>query len=87
MASPSNFGATGERPSHPELLDYLAVSFVENGWSLKDLVRRMMNSATYRQAVTASTDNALLAGMNRRRLSAEMMRDAMLNVSASRAKP
>ena len=81
VRSASNFGTTGERPSHPELLDYLAERFSLEGWSIKALVREMVLSATYRQAATRREDNALLAGMNRRRLSAEMMRDAMLAAS------
>ena len=81
VKSASNFGSTGDRPSHPELLDYLAVKFREDGWSIKALVREFVLSATYRQAATRGKDNALLAGMNRRRLSAEMLRDAMLAAS------
>ena len=49
VRTPSDFGLRGDAPSHPELLDYLAVEFVENGWSVKDLVRRIVNSQTYRQ--------------------------------------
>ena len=81
VRSASNFGTTGERPSHPELLDYLAQQFRGEGWSIKTLVREMVLSATYRQATTRRKENSLLAGMNRRRLSAEMMRDAMLAAS------
>ena len=81
VRSASNFGSTGERPSHPELLDYLAIKFREEGWSIKALVREFVLSATYRQAATRRQDNTLLAGMNRRRLSAEMLRDAMLVAS------
>ncbi len=81
VKSASNFGSTGDRPSHPELLDYLAIKFREEGWSIKALVREFVLSATYRQAATRKKDNTLLAGMNRRRLSAEMIRDAMLAAS------
>lgn len=81
VSTASNFGAAGGRPSHPELLDHLAVKFREEGWSTKKLVREMVLSATYRQATTRRAENALLAGMNRRRLSAEMLRDAMLAAS------
>lgn len=81
VKSASNFGSTGDRPSHPGLLDYLAIKFREGGWSLKALVREFVLSATYRQATTRKKDNTLLAGMNRRRLSAEMLRDAMLAAS------
>jgi hypothetical protein len=63
------------------LLDYLAVRFQESGWSVKALMREIVLSSTYRQAVTRAEDNRLLAGVNRRRLSAEMLRDAMLAVS------
>lgn len=80
-----NFGTTGEKPSHPELLDYLAADFVENGWSVKKLVRDMVLSHTYRLSVAADerglkTDpgNRLLWRMNRRRLDAESIRDAVL---------
>jgi len=81
VKSASNFGTTGDHPSHPLLLDYLAIKFREEGWSMKALVREMVLSATYRQASTRREDNTLLAGMNRRRLSAEMLRDAMLVAS------
>lgn len=81
VKSASNFGSTGDRPSHPGLLDYLAIKFREEGWSIKVLVRELVLSATYRQASTRRKDNTLLAGMNRRRLSAEMLRDAMLAAS------
>ncbi|MCX6855105.1 MAG: DUF1553 domain-containing protein [Verrucomicrobia bacterium] len=80
-----NFGSTGELPSHPELLDYLAVKFMEEGWSLKKLVRELVLSRTYRQSsqpsansVQADPDNRLLSHMNRKRLDAECLRDAML---------
>ena len=83
-----DFGLQGEPPSHPELLDYLAVKFMEHGWDTKWLVRRIVTSATYRQssAVTkglAAKDpqNRLLARGPRFRLSAEMLRDQALAVS------
>ena len=85
VTTPSNFGEFGSRPSHPELLDFLAVKFVEDGWSMKQLVRQMVLSATYRQGTSADPvklgadpGNLLLSRMNRRRLSAEMLRDSML---------
>jgi hypothetical protein len=88
VGTPSNFGQLGERPTHPELLDDLAVRFVENGWSLKWLHREIMLSATYQQCSEASTkgreadpDNRLLAHMNRRRLEVEAYRDALLTAS------
>jgi hypothetical protein len=83
-----NFGTTGEPPSHPELLDHLAVRFVADGWSVKALVRRIVLSRTYRQTTTADAaataadpENRLIARQNRRRLDAECIRDAMLVVA------
>jgi hypothetical protein len=80
-----NFGTTGEKPSHPELLDYLAARFVEEGWSIKKLVREMVLSRTWQLASQTVTDadpeNRLYTHANRRRLDAEQMRDAMLSVS------
>jgi hypothetical protein len=116
VGTPSNFGALGERPSHPELLDDLAVRFMESGWSLKWLQREIVLSATYGQssriadcglrmadsknpaALTSDSlsfnpqsanrnpqsidsDNRLLGRMNRRRLSVEAWRDAVLCAS------
>lgn len=80
-----NFGTTGELPSHPELLDYLAVTFIEEGWSVKKLIRRIVLSRTYRQSVgtdhQADPENRLFGRANRRRLDAEALRDTMLQVS------
>ncbi len=83
-----NFGTTGELPSHPELLDHLARQFVTEGWSVKKLVRAIVRSRTYRQsaarsesAVKADPENRLVAGANRRRLEAEVIRDTILQVS------
>jgi hypothetical protein len=83
-----NFGSTGERPSHPELLDYLALRFVEQGWSVKKLIREIMLSRTYQlgsaanpQAAAVDPDNRLVWRMNRRRLDAEAIRDTMLVVA------
>jgi cytochrome c553 len=83
-----NFGATGERPSHPGLLDHLAVRFMRNGWSIKQLVREIVLCRTYRQASTFDRkafqndpDNRLLWRGSKRRLMAESIRDAMLAVS------
>jgi cytochrome c553 len=83
VRSTDNFGSTGDLPSHPELLDYLAVKFVEDGWNLKRLVKEMVMSKTYRMssqapAPAADPDNHLLSRMNRKRLDAECIRDAML---------
>ncbi|MFO0880955.1 MAG: DUF1553 domain-containing protein [Gemmataceae bacterium] len=83
-----NFGTTGEKPNHPELLDALATRFLDDGWSIKRLVRRIVLSHTYRQASTGSTEgrrldpeNRWLAQANRRRLQAEAIRDTLLHVS------
>ena len=83
VRSTDNFGSTGEAPSHPELLDYLAVKFMEDGWNLKRLVKEMVMSRAYRMASSAPVfsedpDNRLLSRMNRKRLDAECIRDAML---------
>jgi Protein of unknown function (DUF1553)/Protein of unknown function (DUF1549)/Planctomycete cytochrome C len=86
----NDFGTKGERPSHPELLDWLAGSFLDGGWRLKPVHRLIVLSQTYRQssrseasAEQGKTDpeNRLLWRFNRRRLSAEEVRDAMLAVS------
>jgi hypothetical protein len=88
VATPSNFGALGEPPTHPELLDDLAVRFVRGGWSLKWLQREIVLSAVYGQSSTAEVrkgkadpENRLLGRMNHRRLSVEAWRDALLAVS------
>jgi hypothetical protein len=85
--TPSNFGVAGSKPSHPELLDDLAVRFMDSGWSIRWLHREIMLSSTYQQAATTvavtSIDpaNRLLSHFNRRRLGAEAFRDAVLAVS------
>lgn len=83
-----NFGTTGESPSHPRLLDNLALQFIDSGWSVKQLVRELVLSRTYRQSSHYSTrafhedpDNRLLWRIPKRRLEAEAIRDAMLTVS------
>lgn len=83
-----DFGSQGKPPSHPELLDWLAVEFVESGWNVKRLLRTMALSATYRQSsraidqrLEADPDNVLLARGPRLRLPAEMVRDQALFVS------
>ena len=90
VATPSNFGKMGERPSHPALLDYLADRFVAGGWSIKALHREMMLSATYQLAsaddptdAAVDPENVLLWRANRRRLEVEPWRDAMLAVSGT----
>ena len=83
-----NFGTTGEFPSHPELLDHLAVQFVQQGWSVKKLIREIVLSRTYRLSSSGDElhkdpENRLLAHMNRRRLDAESLRDTMLFVGGT----
>jgi hypothetical protein len=88
VRSTDNFGFSGERPSHPELLDHLTVRFVADGWSVKKLVREIALSRAYRQASAyredafrADPDNRLLWRASKRRLDAEVIRDAMLVAS------
>ena len=88
VRTPSNFGQLGDRPSHPELLDYLASEFMDNHWSIKKLHREIMLSSAYQLsgeyiAKSASLDpeNRLIWRANRRRLDVEAMRDSMLAVA------
>ena len=88
VATPSDFGMMGERPTHPELLDWLASEFVRNGWSMKHMHRLILNSSTYQQssayceqAAKADPFNRLLWRYDRQRLEAEVIRDAALRVS------
>jgi mono/diheme cytochrome c family protein len=88
VATPEDFGTQGERPSHPELLDFLATEFVRQGWGLKRLHRLIVTSAAYRQSsayrpelATRDPANTLLARQNRLRLEAEILRDNALAVS------
>ena len=83
-----DFGRAGAMPSHPELLDWLAVNFIRHDWSLKQLHRLLMTSATYRQSSQASLDqqrldpeNTLLSRMPLRRMEAEVVRDTLLAVA------
>jgi hypothetical protein len=83
-----NFGTMGESPSHPELLDHLAVQFVQQGWSVKELIRAIALSKTYRLSSARGEqpedpENRLLAHMNHRRLDAEALRDTMLSVGGT----
>jgi len=96
VRTPDNFGTTGEAPSHPELLDYLAARFVRDGWSVKKMVRALVLSRTYELASTYNKTNAavdpsneLLWRMAPRRLEAEAIRDAMLAAAGTldRARP
>jgi len=88
VPSVDNFGVLGEEPSHPELLDHLATRFVEDGWSIKRLIRRIVLSRTYRMSGTASREadridptNRLLHKMPLRRMQGEVLRDWILAVS------
>ncbi len=90
VATQDNFGLQGEYPSHPEVLDELALDFVAGGWSNKALLRRIVLSATFRQAADAAAelrardrDNVLLARGPSFRLSAEMLRDQALLASGT----
>jgi hypothetical protein len=80
VSTPNDFGLRGQPPSHPELLDYLAMWFLESGWSIKAMHRLIMNSATYQQRAAVGP-NELYAGYTRQRLSAESLRDSILKAS------
>jgi hypothetical protein len=91
VATPDNFGRLGERPTNPELLEWLSSEFVRGGWRVKPLIRLMMTSTAYRQAAradandsllrTVDPDNQLLGHARLRRLDSEVIRDAILAVS------
>jgi mono/diheme cytochrome c family protein len=88
VSTPSDFGTRCETPSHPELLDYLAVHFMNDGWSIKTLHRMLMLSATYQQSsdddasrIALDPENRFLSRMNRTRLDFESMRDSLLSAS------
>ena len=88
VSTVDDFGRLGQRPTHPELLDYLAADFVANGWSVKRLVRQLVLTQTFRQsshptaeAQVADPDNRLLSHYTARRLDAEAIRDSLLSVS------
>jgi len=91
VATLDNFGKMGEQPTHPELLDYLAVEFMKRGWSMKQLHRFMMTSEAYQMAsvfdqganVKADPENRLLWRYRPQRLDAETIRDAMLSVAGN----
>jgi hypothetical protein len=90
VRSPDNFGLLGERPTHPELLDWLAKRFVENGWSVKKMHRLILLSNTYQMSTAyeaksalADPENRLLWRMNRRRMEVEAIRDSMLFISGN----
>jgi hypothetical protein len=88
VSTPDDFGSTGEPPSHPELLDWLAFEFMRQGWSRKQLIKLIVTSATYKQSSLHRDDiviidplNRLLSRQNRLRLDAEILRDSALAVS------
>ena len=88
VTTPEDLGKQGLPPSHPELLDYLAVSFMENGWSMKQLIKEIVMSSTYRQSSIANAElldadpnNIWLARGPRFRISAEATRDTILYIS------
>lgn len=85
VRTPDDFGITGRPPTHPELLDYLATTFVDDGWSIKRLVRRIVLSETFRRSsegdAGADPENRYLARAHLRHLDAESLRDALLAVS------
>lgn len=85
VETPSNFGRLGRPPTHPQVLDWLAVKFIKSGWSIKSLVRLIMTSSVYRQTSLSSLDgrrrdprNRWLSRMNRKRLDAESLKDTLL---------
>lgn len=88
VRTPDNFGLRGELPTHPELLDYLSATFVENGWSMKKMHKMIMLSSTYQMSSATNDvgelkdpDNKLWWRANRRRLEAEPLRDSLLQVA------
>ncbi|TWT66250.1 hypothetical protein Pla123a_47740 [Posidoniimonas polymericola] len=88
VRTPGDFGAQGDPPSHPDLLDYLAVDFVESGWNIKKLIKQMVLSETYQrsthtdaESIAIDPENRLLGRSTRRRWPAEMLRDNALAVS------
>ena len=90
VATPSDFGTRGERPSHPELLDWLATELIRNGWKLKPIHRLMMTSSVYMQAgetlstaAKADPENLLLWRRAPRRLEGEIIRDSLLEISGT----
>lgn len=90
VRTPEDFGSSGQAPSHPELLDYLAVEFMNQGWSIKTMIREIVTSHTYRmassydsQAFAIDPENKLLWRANSRRLDAEELRDAMLAIGGN----
>ena len=90
VRTPDNFGRLGELPTHPKLLDWLTVRFIEKGWSIKELHRMILSSSTWQQQSLVTSqmkqndpENRLYARMNRLRLDAESVRDSLLVVSGT----
>ncbi|MDB6154910.1 MAG: Protein of unknown function (DUF1553)/Protein of unknown function (DUF1549)/Planctomycete [Chthoniobacteraceae bacterium] len=85
VRTPNNYGKLGSAPTHPELLDWLALELVKNNWSVKAMHRLIMRSAAYQRASDANADpeNQWFARQNRRRLSAEELRDSLLTASGT----
>ncbi len=88
VRTPNDFGVYGERPTHPRLLDHLAIRFVKEGWSIKRMIRAIVLSRTYQlsceadeESIKSDAGNRLLARHDRRRLDAESLRDSMLQTS------
>ncbi len=88
VRTPGNFGLRGEPPTHPELLDFLARTFMDQGWSIKKMHRLIMTSSAYQQSsddnasgLSLDPDNRLLWKVNRRRLELEALRDSLLAVA------
>lgn len=88
VATVDNFGSVGEKPSHPELLDFLAIDFIDSGWSTKKLIRKIILSHAFQlsvsfdsEAMEKDTENRLIWRANRRRVDAEVLRDSILFVS------
>ena len=89
VATPNNFGTKGQRPTHPKLLDHLALKFIRSGWSLKSLHREILNSSTYQMASNVENPaamerdpaNVLLWKREMRRMEAEVFRDSLLHLS------
>jgi hypothetical protein len=90
VRTPNNFGLAGERPTHPELLDWLAAEFIEKGWSIKQMHRTLLLSGTYQQSVLADEakrqkdpENRLLSRFAIRRKTVEEIRDSLLSIDGS----
>jgi len=94
VSTPDDFGTSGESPSHPELLDWLASEFMRNGWSRKQLIKLIVTSAAYKQSsahrddiIVIDPQNRLLSRQNRIRLDAEILRDSALAIGGLLTRP